>query len=212
MPPLNDSVLKKIIHNCAYNFSSGPWSRAWVRLGYDPRKDKTSRIFQILRIRLKYNQIQKVKKRAINYHTVSVQICDIPDSSFQAIARFSPFPSKCRSVDGWFFESSINDLRNRAHPIITQLYKNINEVAKTSDKILDNGTISKRSAFQIAHASNKALPLEFKKHIPQHLQVLRNDSQGRQAEQQNFGTDVMQEAGTDSESAIIREQEDEQNI
>lgn len=48
MPPLNDSVLKKIIHNCAYNFSSGPWSRAWVRLGYDPRKDKTSRMYVII--------------------------------------------------------------------------------------------------------------------------------------------------------------------
>lgn len=45
--------LKVLLPAVAYYFTTGPWRITWVRLGYDPRKNPESRIYQILDYRLK---------------------------------------------------------------------------------------------------------------------------------------------------------------
>ena len=36
--------LIKYLPAVAYRFSGGPWRNLWIRYGYDPRKDDTSRM------------------------------------------------------------------------------------------------------------------------------------------------------------------------
>ncbi|KAK6618973.1 hypothetical protein RUM44_003354 [Polyplax serrata] len=45
--------LKCILPCVAYYFTNGPWRSLWVRFGYDPRKDPTSRIYQTLDYRVR---------------------------------------------------------------------------------------------------------------------------------------------------------------
>ncbi|KAJ8679851.1 hypothetical protein QAD02_015638 [Eretmocerus hayati] len=45
--------LKVLLPSTAYYFMTGPWRITWVRLGYDPRKDPKSKIYQTLDYRLK---------------------------------------------------------------------------------------------------------------------------------------------------------------
>lgn len=58
------SMLPKIINSIfsfsvlpliAYNFMSGPFKRLWIKLGYDPRSDPCSKIYQSLDIRVPKN-------------------------------------------------------------------------------------------------------------------------------------------------------------
>jgi len=45
--------LKFLLPAAAYYFVTGPWRVMWVRFGYDPRLDPTSRIYQTLDYRLR---------------------------------------------------------------------------------------------------------------------------------------------------------------
>jgi general transcription factor 3C polypeptide 5 (transcription factor C subunit 1) len=47
------SRLAEVLPLVAYFFRGGPWRHSWVRLGYDPRKDKESRVYQTLDYRIK---------------------------------------------------------------------------------------------------------------------------------------------------------------
>lgn len=59
--------LKVILPSLAYYFTTGPWRLMWVRYGYDPRKDFSSRYFQTLDYRIRANalkeQISQAQKR-----------------------------------------------------------------------------------------------------------------------------------------------------
>lgn len=45
--------LKIILPALAYYYTTGPWRLMWVRFGYDPRKDFTSRFYQNLDYRIR---------------------------------------------------------------------------------------------------------------------------------------------------------------
>lgn len=45
--------LKYTLPVVAYHFVNGPWRKAWVRLGYDPRTTKESCIYQVIDFRVK---------------------------------------------------------------------------------------------------------------------------------------------------------------
>nr|XP_018900534.1 PREDICTED: general transcription factor 3C polypeptide 5 [Bemisia tabaci]XP_018900535.1 PREDICTED: general transcription factor 3C polypeptide 5 [Bemisia tabaci]XP_018900536.1 PREDICTED: general transcription factor 3C polypeptide 5 [Bemisia tabaci] len=47
----NENTMKRIIHYVAYFYCDGPWRCTWVRFGYDPKKDSSNRIYQILTYR-----------------------------------------------------------------------------------------------------------------------------------------------------------------
>jgi general transcription factor 3C polypeptide 5 (transcription factor C subunit 1) len=44
---------KSLLTQVAYYFTSGPWARLWVRLGYDPRVESSSYIYQGIDFRLR---------------------------------------------------------------------------------------------------------------------------------------------------------------
>lgn len=59
--------LKIILPSLAYYFTTGPWRLMWVRFGYDPRKDFTSRYYQTLDYRIRSNTLkEKVTQNAFN--------------------------------------------------------------------------------------------------------------------------------------------------
>ena len=66
--------VKKILPYFGYYWLNGPWRTLWCRMGYDPRKDPTSKIYQLLEVRIRnskdsnFNFAQMVPKRSnMNY-------------------------------------------------------------------------------------------------------------------------------------------------
>ncbi len=51
-PSYHRVLLKGGVQRHAYLCYTGPWSRQWIRLGYDPRKDRKSKAWQTLDYRL----------------------------------------------------------------------------------------------------------------------------------------------------------------
>lgn len=53
IPARLQGPFKKVISKVAYSFQeNGPFYMAWIRYGYDPRKDPSSRKFQVMEIRI----------------------------------------------------------------------------------------------------------------------------------------------------------------
>lgn len=50
---MNHDQLKYLLPAVAYYFATGPFRAMWVRFGYDPRKDPSSRIYQTLDYRIR---------------------------------------------------------------------------------------------------------------------------------------------------------------
>ena len=62
--------LKYILTASAYYFTTGPWRNAWIRIGYDPRKDPSARFYQILDYRILQTLKSKVTpKRSYTSYT-----------------------------------------------------------------------------------------------------------------------------------------------
>jgi len=61
VPQALHSRFVDVLKYVAYFFRSGPYKFAWVRLGYDPRKDKESRVYQVLDYRIKVATRASVK-------------------------------------------------------------------------------------------------------------------------------------------------------
>ncbi|XP_071111591.1 general transcription factor 3C polypeptide 5-like [Haliotis cracherodii] len=53
MPAKYHPRLKYVLPLVAYYFCNGPWRTLWVKFGYDPRKDKNAKMYQILDFRLR---------------------------------------------------------------------------------------------------------------------------------------------------------------
>lgn len=45
--------LKVIVPYLAYTIQDGPWRKAWIKYGYDPRKDPIARFYQTLDFRMR---------------------------------------------------------------------------------------------------------------------------------------------------------------
>ena len=53
--------LKKILAHYSFYWLSGPWRTMWCRMGYDPRKDPTSKIYQMLDFRVRNSAKKRYK-------------------------------------------------------------------------------------------------------------------------------------------------------
>jgi general transcription factor 3C polypeptide 5 (transcription factor C subunit 1) len=53
-----NTVMIPCLYQVSYTFSSGPWRLCWVKLGFDPRKDPSSRRYQIIDFRANKQQIR----------------------------------------------------------------------------------------------------------------------------------------------------------
>lgn len=51
--------LKLILPALAYYYTTGPWRLMWVRFGYDPRKDFSSRYYQNLDYRIRTSGLKE---------------------------------------------------------------------------------------------------------------------------------------------------------
>lgn len=70
--------LKIILPSLAYYFTTGPWRLMWVRFGYDPRKDFTSRYYQTLDYRIRSNTLkEKVRAIELLYVNLNFMFCPI---------------------------------------------------------------------------------------------------------------------------------------
>uniref|UniRef100_A0A183SG65 Elongator complex protein 2 n=1 Tax=Schistocephalus solidus TaxID=70667 RepID=A0A183SG65_SCHSO len=55
---IRDSSIKLILPAFGYYMPNGPWGRVWVRFGYDPRTEPTSRIYQTVDYRVRSPRLQ----------------------------------------------------------------------------------------------------------------------------------------------------------
>ncbi|CAG8453846.1 1019_t:CDS:10 [Paraglomus occultum] len=51
LPKTYKKLIRKLLPLVAYWMVGGPWRDCWIRYGYDPRNDQTSRIYQLLDVR-----------------------------------------------------------------------------------------------------------------------------------------------------------------
>eukprot|EP01127_Copromyxa_protea_P023229 TRINITY_DN8644_c0_g1_i1.p1 TRINITY_DN8644_c0_g1~~TRINITY_DN8644_c0_g1_i1.p1 ORF type:complete len:434 (-),score=79.56 TRINITY_DN8644_c0_g1_i1:35-1216(-) len=64
IPKEMQAKLGRVLPTIAYYFKSGPWRVCWVRLGYDPRKDPESYIYQSIDFRIPEQDVKKIRNRA----------------------------------------------------------------------------------------------------------------------------------------------------
>uniref|UniRef100_A0A1B0BJF5 Transcription factor IIIC subunit 5 HTH domain-containing protein n=1 Tax=Glossina palpalis gambiensis TaxID=67801 RepID=A0A1B0BJF5_9MUSC len=83
---ISNDKLKCIIPSMAYYFSTGPWRTMYVRYGYDPRKDFSSRYYQTFDFRLRFrsgiaefvsDRKTSIKKRQKNPYEINTLVQDI---------------------------------------------------------------------------------------------------------------------------------------
>ncbi|XP_065829471.1 general transcription factor 3C polypeptide 5-like [Oscarella lobularis] len=125
---LSDARTKDVLCRTAYYFSSGPWKRLWVRLGYDPRKNPESRKYQGIDYRVKtpyqrdaipsatgsltLTRLPPGKRavpdyifdptRLLQQRQFRYQICDIRLEEVEGLLKESEISSECTEKDGWF--------------------------------------------------------------------------------------------------------------
>lgn len=60
---ISRAKVQAILPSIAYFYQSGPWRNQWLIFGYDPRKDFSSRMFQVMVIRLSKRAVFNIKTR-----------------------------------------------------------------------------------------------------------------------------------------------------
>ncbi|KER26915.1 hypothetical protein T265_05903 [Opisthorchis viverrini] len=69
---LRSALYKGAIICFAYYMVRGPWSRSWIRYGYDPRTDPEARFYQVIDFRIKSHVlIRQILERNIRYSSMS---------------------------------------------------------------------------------------------------------------------------------------------
>ncbi|KAJ3192280.1 tau 95 subunit of transcription factor TFIIIC [Irineochytrium annulatum] len=51
LPQCDHARFLRLVASVAFNYAGGPWAKLWCRYGYDPRKEKGSRFYQVLELR-----------------------------------------------------------------------------------------------------------------------------------------------------------------
>ncbi|KAL3242078.1 hypothetical protein MRX96_047816 [Rhipicephalus microplus] len=113
---------KLILPVVAYYVVNGPFRTAWVRLGFDPRKDPSTKIYQILDFRLKTSpcamMLNEVStKRGSSAYLVPTKMFyhlkDICMASVQKLvhANDGREAATCHERDGWCEEGTMNKCR-----------------------------------------------------------------------------------------------------
>ncbi|RDD43415.1 General transcription factor 3C polypeptide 5 [Trichoplax sp. H2] len=64
----NEWKLKIVLPAVAYHFKSGPWRSLWVKFGYDPRRDPSSKVYQVFDFRMKSLDDHSDLAGASKYH------------------------------------------------------------------------------------------------------------------------------------------------
>ncbi|KAH8740172.1 hypothetical protein FG386_001833 [Cryptosporidium ryanae] len=124
---------KLLFTQVCYNISDGPWRACLCRLGYDPRTDPESRIYQTLDFRDPYlRKVMKDKKIGIINKTEEdtgespsdwqfkvppkrgsqlYQLCNIEDSHIRKLINEAQPLESCTKESGWFKKSVLSQIR-----------------------------------------------------------------------------------------------------
>ncbi|OII72456.1 uncharacterized protein cubi_00451 [Cryptosporidium ubiquitum] len=124
---------KLLFTQVCYNISDGPWRACLCRLGYDPRNDPESRIYQTLDFRDPYlRKVLKEKRIGINVKAEEdlgetvldwqfkvppkrgsqlYQLSNIEDNHIKKIIKEAVPLESCTRESGWFKKSVIDQIR-----------------------------------------------------------------------------------------------------
>ncbi|XP_038888323.1 transcription factor tau subunit sfc1-like [Benincasa hispida] len=123
-------VLRRLLSRIAYYFSSGPFQRFWIKKGYDPRKDRDSRIYQRIDFRVPASLRSYCNSNASNKlcyghaeisafqvfphkFQTSLQLFELEDEYIQEEIRKPSEEASCSYESGWFSLRIINCIRQR---------------------------------------------------------------------------------------------------
>ncbi|KAK6097683.1 tau 95 subunit of transcription factor TFIIIC [Batrachochytrium dendrobatidis] len=131
-PLTRQKPLTDALSMVAYYTITGPWRSLWIRLGYDPRKERSSRLYQTADLRSRKNSHIRAKRLPQSYDDTTVnlepvkaqeeksvksyifdgvtkvnfgifQLCDVTDPSLKTMITSAKY---CRSEyderDGWY--------------------------------------------------------------------------------------------------------------
>ena len=116
----------------AYKSQSGPWRGTWIRFGYDPRKDRAARMYQVVEVRAtkSYSRTKPLTKDLQSHLFTSdtvcpastLQIVDIVDASLVGDFQSVEF---CRKnydeKEGWYVDGHMDFLREELRRKVTPL-------------------------------------------------------------------------------------------
>jgi hypothetical protein len=123
--PVSPWKLASALRQVSYLFLDGPWRKCYVRFGYDPRIDASSRTLQMIDFRDPYlrnednRQANAGDKPDIHFRKAPVnrsqlyQMCDIEDPGIQALLSG---PCRMMTADphtGWLTEYEMESIRNQ---------------------------------------------------------------------------------------------------
>ncbi|KAL0533309.1 hypothetical protein IC582_030122 [Cucumis melo] len=123
-------VLRRLLSRIAYYFSSGPFQRFWIKKGYDPRKDRNSRIYQRIDFRVpvslrSYCNSSASSKLCYGHAGIcafqvfprkfqtSLQLFELQDEYIQEEIRKPSEEASCSYESGWFSMRTLNCIRQR---------------------------------------------------------------------------------------------------
>ncbi|XP_011655959.1 general transcription factor 3C polypeptide 5 isoform X1 [Cucumis sativus] len=123
-------VLRRLLSRIAYYFSSGPFQRFWIKKGYDPRKDRNSKIYQRIDFRVPVSLRSYCNSNASNElcyghagisafqvfprkFQTSLQLFELQDEYIQEEIRKPSEEALCSYESGWFSLRILNCIRQR---------------------------------------------------------------------------------------------------
>ncbi|XP_031623492.1 general transcription factor 3C polypeptide 5-like [Contarinia nasturtii] len=163
--------LKIILPSLAYYFTTGPWRLMWVRFGYDPRKDFTSRYYQTLDYRIRSNTLKEKIARSRKTKTEPENIypyfevdrlpetrqsfyryCDVHVPKIQEMLDKIPTPLSgaiCNEKTGWLPPNFDDNCRE----ILTET---INELLEMQPADFDPNQLASTSRAALAQSAEQA--------------------------------------------------------
>lgn len=110
----------------AYKFHRGPWSKLWIRRGYDPRKDPNAKTFQVLAINImRYlpnfddtladkDSLAHIDERTVPHKQSALpQLKDVHIARVQALVHVNDGQeASCTLEDGWCVPGTLDSCRS----------------------------------------------------------------------------------------------------
>ncbi|KAH8871553.1 Elongator complex protein 2 [Schistosoma japonicum] len=134
----------QILPSIAYYMVRGPWSRAWIRYGYDPRKDPESRRYQVTDYHFGPNNWPTT-------HQVRYCLSDIEIPEVQAMLQEVPDRTEIDPVDGWLPPGGIKRIRD----LLGQYLKKW--ISESNQTYTDSGQDILFSIMEVANKENISL-------------------------------------------------------
>ncbi|CAL8464879.1 g4414 [Coccomyxa elongata] len=121
-----DVEFEWMLPRIAYIFRNGPWRGLWVRRGFDPRSDSSSRMYQALEYRAEERSVSDTAAAsaapsvehvttfaALPTGDYILQLCDLKDEHIQALIQKPAQLLSCSIKTGWFSAEVWHELRQR---------------------------------------------------------------------------------------------------